>query len=210
MLSTMMVPPAYARPGRWHCVDGKWTGFPISVLPILARSCPAVLNENHYTGSCPTDGGACQASCDGGYTDAQGDGVFSCVNGRWLGHLHCVPTDCGPTVDQQPVDASGFARCTDGTTLGSECAARCQDGFFAEAGTGLATFTCADEFGGTWLEQGSPWYQSSLVCARCPAIENCNVPSCTTGTDAVCAICVFGYYSFRHNGPGRLGAVKRP
>ena len=123
--ATMMVPPPDAIPGRWRCVDGKWTGFAVAILPIVPTTCPAVLKANHYTGSCQTSAtGQCnaiQAECDEGYQQVQGDGFFSCVNGRWLGHLLCVPTDCGATVDQQPVDASGFAPCTDGTTLGSTC-----------------------------------------------------------------------------------------
>ena len=167
--ASMMVPPADVTPGRWRCVDGQWTGFAIAILPIVPTTCPTVLKANHYSGSCPTGGGPCnviQAECSEGYMQVQGDGVFSCVNGRWLGHLLCVPTDCGATVDQQPVDASSFAPCTDGTTLGSTCDAQYQEGFYAEAGTGLATFTRTDEYGGTWLEQGSPWYPSSLVCTR--------------------------------------------
>eukprot|EP01052_Picozoa_sp_SAG31_P025166 SAG31_NODE_2192_length_6226_cov_6.328219_4_plen_227_part_00 len=111
--ATMMVPPPHATPGRWHCADGKWTGFAIAILPIVSTTCPVVLKANHYSGSCPTAEGQCnviEARCDSGYMPVQGDGVFSCVNGRWLGHLLCVPTDCGATVDQQPVDASGFAQ----------------------------------------------------------------------------------------------------
>ena len=87
--------------------------------------------------------------------------------------------------------------CTSGTTVGSECEARCKEGFFAAAGSGVATFTCEDKYGGAWLQQGHPFYESSLVCTKCPTIENCRVSSCATGTDAVCTECKPGYYGYR-------------
>jgi hypothetical protein len=67
------------------------------------------------------------------------------------------------------------------------------------AGSGVATFTCEKEFGGAWLEQGHPFYESSLICARCPVIENCVVSSCATGTDAVCTECEHRHFAFRHD-----------
>jgi hypothetical protein len=96
-------------------------------------------------------------------------------------------------------ETSAFAICAGETTLGSECDARCGEGFYATAGSGVATFTCEKEFGGAWLEQGHPFYESSLICARCPAIENCLVSSCATGTDAVCTECAATYISFLLN-----------
>ena len=96
-------------------------------------------------------------------------------------------------------ETSAFAICAGETTLGSECDARCGEGFYATAGSGVATFTCEKEFGGAWVEQGHPFYESSLICARCPAIENCVVSSCATGTDAVCTECAAKYTSFRLN-----------
>ena len=42
-------------------------------------------------------------------------------------------------------------------------------------------------------------WQSSLQCTRCPAIENCRVSTCTTGTDAQCLQCEDGHYGFRHD-----------
>ena len=62
-----------------------------------------------------------------------------------------------------------------------------------------AIFTYEDVYDGTWLQQGAPWFRSSLVCKRCPTIEHCLVSSCATGTDAVCAECEAEYYSFRHD-----------
>ena len=56
--------------------------------------------------SCSGDGSVCQATCDDGYEEAGGDGVFSCANGRWTGSLVCKAPNCGPTVDKQPVRAS--------------------------------------------------------------------------------------------------------
>ena len=120
--------------------------------------------------------------------------------GRYVGTLQCLPTDCGPTLDQQPVETSAFGKCVNGTTLNSRCETRCGDGFYAESGSGVATFACEDTvYGGMWLEQGHPFYESSLQCAKCPTIENCRVSSCATGTDAVCSECEAGYYSFRHD-----------
>jgi hypothetical protein len=184
-------------PGEWRCVDGVWTGFTIAAIPIVSTHCGTNLKENHYSASCPADGGVCQAACDEGFPQKGGDGVFTCHNGRWTGYLLCLPPDCGPTIDKQPAESSAFAICAGDTTLGSECDAHCGDGFYATAGSGVATFTCEKEFGGAWLEQGHLFYESSLICARCPAIENCLVSSCATGTDAVCTECAAKYISFR-------------
>jgi hypothetical protein len=50
------------------------------------------------------------------------------------------------------------------------------------------------------MQQGyEPWWDSSLQCTRCPAIGNCRVVTCTTGTDAQCVWCTPGHYAFRHN-----------
>jgi hypothetical protein len=197
MFATMMVPPADSVPGEWRCADGVWTGFGLAALPIVPASCGTSLRENHYSASCPADSGVCQAACDEGFPQKGGDGVFTCHNGRWTGYLLCLPPDCGPTIDKQPAAASAFAACAGETTLGCACVARCGEGFYATAGSGITTFTCEKEFGGAWLEQGHPFYESSLVCARCPTIENCRVSSCATGTDAVCTECAATYVSFR-------------
>eukprot|EP01050_Picozoa_sp_SAG11_P024189 SAG11_NODE_5079_length_1671_cov_1.441476_1_plen_544_part_01 len=149
-----------------HCDDGQENGdenvacVPFEQSRLLGQNLHAICDGTFARFVCRT---VTVAQARFHYTQVQGDGDFICVNGRWLGHLLFVPTDCGVIVDQQPVDASGFAPCTNGTTLGSTCDAQCQEHVYAEAGT-LTTFTCADEYGGKWLEQGSPWYQSSLVC----------------------------------------------
>eukprot|EP01051_Picozoa_sp_SAG22_P002749 SAG22_NODE_125_length_18883_cov_12.351629_20_plen_184_part_00 len=156
--------------------------------PLQPAACDTFIKENHYAGSCADEQArTCHASCDDGYAQAGGDRVFSCVNGRWVGHLVCLPTDCGPTLDRQPPETSAFGACVGGTALASECEARCKAGFYAESGSGVATFTCEDtEYGGSWLQQGHPFDESSLVCSLCPTIEHCAVSSCITGTDAVC------------------------
>eukprot|EP01051_Picozoa_sp_SAG22_P006521 SAG22_NODE_430_length_10586_cov_6.817202_4_plen_1059_part_00 len=200
LATTMFIPPLNVNPGEWTCTDGQWVGFALPLLPIVPAMCDAFIKENHYSAACATDGSPCQATCDDGYPQAAGDGVFSCINGRWVGHLVCLPTDCGPTLDQQPVARSAFGECVDGTTLGSACEARCKEGFYAESGSGVASFTCEEnEYGGLWLQQGHAFYESSLVCAMCPTIEHCAVSSCSTGTDAVCAECESDFYAFRHD-----------
>ena len=80
ILATMMVPPAGRVPGEWRCVDGVWTGFTIAAIPIVSTHCGTILKENHYSAICHADG--CQATCDVGYVQAGGDGVFTCHNGR--------------------------------------------------------------------------------------------------------------------------------
>eukprot|EP01051_Picozoa_sp_SAG22_P018291 SAG22_NODE_3038_length_2004_cov_4.699738_2_plen_516_part_00 len=199
LATTMFVPPTDVNPGKWTCTDGEWVGLSVPLLPIVPTMCDTFIKENHYTATCATDGSPCQATCDVGYPQAGGDGVFSCVNGRWIGYLLCLPIDCGHTLDQQPINASAYSECTDGTTLSSECEAHCIDGFYAESGTGIATFTCSEKYNGAWLQQGHLFYESSLVCTKCPTIENCRVSSCSTDNDVICHECEVGYFMFRHD-----------
>ena len=77
LASTVMVPPIHVTPGEYTCTFGKWVGFAVPLLPIVATSCPEVIKENHYSGSCTADGGTCQATCDVGYQRVGGDGIFS-------------------------------------------------------------------------------------------------------------------------------------
>ena len=80
------------------------------------------------------------------------------------------------------------------TTFGSECETRCANGFYAASGSGVATFKCeVTPYGGSWLQRGYLFFESALLCTRCPAIENCLVSSCATGTDVICAECEAGY-----------------
>ena len=75
--ATVMVPPIHVTPGEYICTFGKWVGYAVPLLPIVATSCPGVIKENHYSGSCPAGSGTCQATCDAGYRQVGGDGVFS-------------------------------------------------------------------------------------------------------------------------------------
>ena len=131
-----------------------------------------------------------------------------------MGDLVCHAVTCGATLDKKSIEESSFSPCTDGDEVGDTCATSCREGFYSDAGTGTAVFTCQDVFEGTWLENGDTWFHSSLVshkshikaagpccssdvtfpcwsqvCKRCPTIEHCAVSACATGTDAVCSQC---------------------
>ncbi len=194
------IPAAGVTPGHFVCTaTGLWEGEQLQVLPILPTTCPARIQGNHYGAEC-VDPQTCVAKCDAGYRTTRGDGVFICRGGTWVGDLVCEPISCGLTLDKAPVDESAFSICTDGDTLGSECTAFCREGFYSTVGTGVGYFVCMDEANGLWMQQGfSPWWESSLQCTRCPVIENCDVSSCTTGTDAQCSACAEGFYGYRHD-----------
>ena len=201
--SQLVVPQRDIRQGEFTCTsNGKWSGEPMQVLPILATVCPPQVVGDHYRGECEGPN-TCVAVCDEGYPQVRGDGLFTCQGGVWIGDLVCEPISCGVTLDKASPQESAFTICTDGDTLGSSCIAFCREGFYSSVGTGVGSFECmkngASE-GGLWMQQGfSPWWESSLQCTRCPAIENCHVSSCTTGTDAVCSECAPGFYAFRHD-----------
>ena len=193
------IPPPYVVPNRFVCGNGQWSGsIPLPVMPINDTACPRVVTGFHYSGTCDDSKSPCHATCEDGYPWARGSGVFTCIDGRWMGDLVCHAVTCGPTLDKKPISESGFSICTDGDEIGDTCTATCKEGFYSQAGTGSAVFTCDDIYDGTWLQQGDPWFHSSLVCKRCPTIEHCVVSSCSTGSDAVCAVCEAGFYSFRH------------
>ena len=201
--SHLVVPQRDVIQGQFTCTpNGRWSGEPLQVLPILPTVCPPQVVGDHYKGEC--DGSAtCTASCDEGYPQKRGDGLFTCQGGVWIGDLVCQPISCGETLDKASAEESAFSVCTNGDTLGSSCTSFCREGFYSSVGTGVASFECmkngASE-GGLWMQQGfSPWWESSLQCTRCPTIENCRVSSCTTGTDAVCSECAPGFYAFRHD-----------
>jgi hypothetical protein len=199
--SMFMIPPADVTPGHFRCTEsGLWDGEMLHVLQILPDICPTQIIGNHYSGTCNAEDNNCVATCDDGYPVKRGDGVFICQGGTWIGDLVCEPIRCGITLDKMPVESSAFTVCTEGDTLGSECHAFCREGFYSSVGTGAAAFKCMDQADGLWMQQGfSPWWESSLQCTRCPAIENCIVSSCTTGTDAQCSQCTDGYYAYRHD-----------
>ncbi len=187
--------------GNFVCTEtGRWEGEPLLVLPILPTVCPAQILGDHYTANCESGADRCIATCEKGYPIARGDGVFTCQGGVWIGDLICEPISCGLTLDKASPEESAFTVCTSGETLGSECVAFCREGFYSTVGTGVGSFKCMDEAGGLWMQQGfSPWWESSLQCTRCPVIENCDVSSCTTGTDAQCSACAEGFYGYRHD-----------
>ena len=87
--AAMMVPPIGANPGEYTCTFGKWKGVTIPLLAIVATSCPGFIKENHYSGSCSANGGTCQATCDAGYVQVGGDGVFSWSDGP-QSHAGCI------------------------------------------------------------------------------------------------------------------------
>lgn len=201
--SHLIVPQRDVIQGQFTCTpNGRWSGEPLQVLPILPTVCPPQVVGDHYKGEC--DGSAtCTASCDEGYPRKRGDGLFTCQGGVWIGDLVCQPISCGETLDKAPAEESAFSVCTNGDTLGSSCTSFCREGFYSSVGTGVASFECmkngASE-GGLWMQQGfSPWWESSLQCTRCPTIENCRVSSCTTGSDAQCSACAEGFYGYRHD-----------
>ena len=195
------VPARSIVPGRFLCtLTGRWDGEPLHVVPIAPTVCPAKIVGQHYTGHCDNDSDTCMATCESGFPVSRGDGEFTCRSGVWVGDLVCDPISCGVTLDGASPEESAFTVCTDGDTLGSTCTASCRAGFYSTVGTGVGYFTCTDKAGGLWMQQGfSPWWESSLQCTRCPAIEHCSASSCTTGNDAYCSQCEDGFYAFRHN-----------